>query len=121
MKPSIFSRARTWLMEPKTRVTILGAAASLAVAFVRRGMVPWPTIEQFLVAWFVHFCALLVFLLVTYAVILRFSKFFVGYEQKETSFKDQMVEITYYVYMTVFASAIFMMVVMSWSPSDEFD
>jgi len=108
MRSPIPSRARDWLAEPKIRVAILGVIASLLVTFVRRSM-PFPPISVFLMEWALHFVALLVFVAVTYMVALRFFKFFLGHEHKQTTLN--ILETTYYIYITVFMAALVTMAV----------
>ena len=90
------------------RLIGLQVITGLVVAFVRHDLekhrVVWDSVEQFLVAWFVHTIAIMVLTAIAAVPILRFHKFFLGYERE--GFKDKIEELSFYILMTALVASI---------------
>jgi hypothetical protein len=109
--------AREW------KIIGLQILAGLSVAFVRhdleRGRVLWDSFEQFLVSWFVHTAAVVVLMVIAIFLILRFHKFFFGYEHEGS--KNKYEELGFYILMTVIAASISIFFVAHYGPTDDYD
>jgi hypothetical protein len=80
---------------------------SLVVAYVRHGVnthwKSWDSIEQIAISWFVHALALLLFILITSAIILRSHEFWLGHKPASNAEED----VSFNVLMTVLIAAVF--------------
>jgi hypothetical protein len=90
------------------RLIGLQVVTGLVVAFVRHDLakqrVAWDSFEQFAVSWVVHTVAVMVLMGIALFPILRFHKFFLGYEHK--GFKDEVEALTFYILMTVLVASL---------------
>jgi hypothetical protein len=102
-------------LSPEMRVGLLAGAASFFVAVARRKTVPLLSFD-FLAWWFVNFFGVAVLAAITYAAIIGFSDFCLGYKHKETS----TLEVTYYIYMTVLVAAVSLLVLSHVAPLDDY-
>ena len=103
----------------KWKLAGLQIVTGLAVAFVRHDLeehrLRWESFGQFLVSWIIYAVAVLVLTAFAAFAIIRFHKFFLGYEHKGTGEYEQ---LKFYVVMTVLVATICIFLVANYGPSD---
>jgi hypothetical protein len=75
------------------------------------------SVEQFFISWFIHTIALLLFMVITSAVILRFHEFFVGCKPEQHAEES----VPFYVVMTVLIAAVSIFSLSHCVPSGDYD
>jgi hypothetical protein len=101
---------------------VLAAATGLVVAFVRTFLqyhrYGWESLYQFSIAWLVHYVAVILFVIVSSAVVSASVNFFSEprIDQRELSADRVMV----YVLLVVLVAAVFIFIVAHW-PSPDLD
>jgi hypothetical protein len=92
-------------LSPKIKVAALGVITALVVAFVRYNISHDRTgIIGLLLSWLVHFILLVVFSAIAGALILVWSKFYLG-EDNQITIND-FVKIQYFIYMPLLLAAV---------------
>jgi hypothetical protein len=93
----------------------------LVVGYVRHGINKqwgaWDSIEQILGYWFIHTIALVLFMVISSAIILQLHEFFLGYKAEGRTEE----ELPVYVLMTVLIGAVAIFLMSHWVPSDDSD
>ena len=88
----------------------------LAVGYVRHGLATqwasWVSVEQFFGYWFIHTVALLLFTVISGAVILHTHEFFLG-EKPKYDIED----VIFNVVMTVLLAVVAIYFVAHWTPT----
>ena len=109
-------------MSTELRLIGLQVVTGLAVAFVRHDLqnprVAWDSLANFAASWFIHTIAVMVLMAIAFASILRFHKFFLGYEAK--GFKNEVEALSYYVLMTVLVASVCIFLMAHYTPTDEY-
>jgi uncharacterized membrane-anchored protein YhcB (DUF1043 family) len=103
------------------RLIGLQVVTGLVVAFVRHDLekhrVLWDSFEQFAVSWFIHTIGVMVLTVIVGVPILRFHKFFLGYQRK--GFKDEIQDLTFNILMTVLVASICIFFVAHYVPTED--
>ena len=102
-------------------IVVLQVITGLVVTFVRHDLdkqrVPLDTWFNLLISWVVHTIGIMVLAGLASIAIMRFHKFFVGYEYKAQ--KDWLEELPYAVVMTILVATIAIFFVAHYVPLED--
>jgi hypothetical protein len=104
------------------RLIGLQVLTGLVVAFVSHDLeqhrVVWDSFEQFFISWIIHTVAVVALVGIAAFPILRFHKFFLGYEHEGS--KNKFRELGFYIAMTVLVASVCIFFVSHYVPTDDY-
>ena len=108
-------------LSAQTKLALFSVIVALTVTCFREGLphgALWSAVGQFLLAWLVHWIALMVLAALAAALALRFNRFFLGYEWESTTKHN--IEFYYHVLVVALVAAALIALAAHYVPTDDF-